>query len=93
MHPCASWQPLALLLFLSPRLHEVIDVCDKIVVLRDGQVVHETTPAKTNVMEIATHMVGSSIEAAFARDETERSLAGNILKVEHLWWICRRNGA
>ncbi|MDD2206435.1 MAG: sugar ABC transporter ATP-binding protein [Aminobacterium sp.] len=73
------------IIFISHRLHEIIDVCDKIVVLRDGQVVHETTPAQTNVMEIATHMVGRNIESAFAREETVRSFAKDILKVEHLW--------
>lgn len=73
------------IIFISHRLHEVIDVCNKIIILRDGQVVHETTPEKTNVMEIASHMVGRSIESAFARQEREKPLGKDILHVEHLW--------
>ncbi|NLB82981.1 MAG: sugar ABC transporter ATP-binding protein, partial [Synergistaceae bacterium] len=50
------------IIFISHRLQEILDVCDKIIVLRDGEVVKELTPEKTDVFEIASAMVGRSID-------------------------------
>ncbi len=72
------------MIFISHRLQEIVDLCDKIVVLRDGRVVKETDPKKTDVYEIASWMVGRQVEGAAAarplRADTEP-----ILEVEHLW--------
>ena len=74
------------IIFISHRLQEIIDVCDKIIVLRDGEVVCNTTPLETDIMSIATSMVGRDISTAFARKETAgRNIGEPILSVEHLW--------
>ena len=46
------------IIFISHRLQEVMSVCDDIVILRDGEVVLQTTPAETSVRQIASAMVG-----------------------------------
>ncbi|EFC91664.1 ABC transporter related protein [Dethiosulfovibrio peptidovorans DSM 11002] len=73
------------IIFISHRLQEVLDVCDKIVILRDGEVVYDTAPDQTDVMSIASHMVGRDVATAFARDEEERKFGDTLLSVEHLW--------
>ncbi len=74
------------IIFISHRLQEIMDVCDKIVVLRDGEVVYNTTPSETDIISIATSMVGRDISTAFARNEiNDRKIGEPILSVEHLW--------
>jgi simple sugar transport system ATP-binding protein len=72
------------IIFISHRLQEVLDLCDKIVVLRDGRVVVETRPADTDVFQIASHMVGRNVDSARdVRDVT--ASAETVLEVEKLW--------
>jgi simple sugar transport system ATP-binding protein len=74
------------IIFISHRLQEVMDVCDKIIVLRDGEVVFETIPSETDIMSIATHMVGRDVSTAFARQVNPgRTIGDPLLTVEHLW--------
>ncbi|MDR3321758.1 MAG: sugar ABC transporter ATP-binding protein [Synergistaceae bacterium] len=72
------------MIFISHRLQEVVDLCDKIIVLRDGRVVKETRPSETTVFQIASWMVGRNVESASderrAIEETE-----TILDIENLW--------
>ncbi|PIE54574.1 MAG: sugar ABC transporter ATP-binding protein [Dethiosulfovibrio peptidovorans] len=74
------------IIFISHRLQEILDVCDKIVVLRDGEVVLETLPDDTDIMAIASSMVGRDVSSAFARsDSSGRTLGDPILSVKNLW--------
>lgn len=71
--------------FISHRLDEVIEVCDRIIVLRDGRVVKEARAEATNVVEIAESMVGRSMDGA-ARSRSEETKQGKtILSVRNLW--------
>ncbi len=72
------------MIFISHRLQEIVDLCDKIVVLRDGRVVKETSPQRTDVYEIASWMVGRQVEGA-ADCRTGRAETAPILEVERLW--------
>ena len=47
------------ILFVSHRIDEIFDVCDRAVVLRDGKVAGERTIAETNPSEIVELIVGS----------------------------------
>lgn len=47
--------------FISHKLHEVLEIADRIVVLRAGRVVGETTPAQTTKAELASMMVGRPV--------------------------------
>jgi len=73
------------IIFISHRLQEVVEICDKIVVLRDGHVIQECPTCETNVRQIAQWMVGRKVEDAVAADQADRHFGEPILEVEHLW--------
>lgn len=50
------------IIFISHRLHEVLEVAHKIVILRDGAVVGEGPKEKFTLFEIAEKMVGRKVE-------------------------------
>lgn len=72
------------IIFITHRLQEVMDVCDDVVVLRDGVVVLQTTPQKTSVSEIAGAMVGRKVEVN-TRSAEPRHMGDNVLSVRNLW--------
>lgn len=49
-------------LFITHKLGEVIEVADRITVMRQGRVVGRTTPAQTTESELAAMMVGRAVE-------------------------------
>lgn len=49
------------IIFISHKLHEVMALCDRIAVLRDGSLVDTVTVAQTNRMELAQMMVGREV--------------------------------
>ena len=75
------------IIFISHRLQEILDVCDTIIVLRDGEVVREFVPEKTDLMAIASAMVGRSIQGRSQRtqEDADRTSGEIILRVENLW--------
>ena len=72
------------IIFITHRLQEVMDVCDDVVVLRDGCVVLKTTPQETSIAEIAGAMVGREVDAN-ARITDSRPLGDTALDVRNLW--------
>ncbi|KAF2961791.1 sugar ABC transporter ATP-binding protein [Fervidobacterium sp. 2310opik-2] len=50
------------IIFISHRLHEILEVANKIVILRDGSVVAEGAKEDFTVAQIAEKMVGRKIE-------------------------------
>lgn len=49
------------IIFITHKLREVLEVADRIVVLRAGRVVGETTPAEATEASLAAMMVGRSV--------------------------------
>jgi simple sugar transport system ATP-binding protein len=72
------------IIFISHRLHEVIEVADRVVVLRDGIIVKDTPVAGVSVRDIAAWMVGRQM-ASDRADEGVRTFHEDILSVDHLW--------
>ena len=65
------------LIFISHRLQEIIDLCDKLIVLRDGRVIQEAYTKDTNVRQIASWMVdrkGDKAEEEKAEKTGKRSV-------------------
>ena len=50
------------IIFISHRLQEVKELCDRIVVLRDGEVIREADAGSASVRDIASWMVGRHVE-------------------------------
>ena len=50
------------LIFISHKLHEVMEISDEITVLRDGRVTGHTTPAESSRESLANLMVGRPVE-------------------------------
>ena len=73
------------IIFISHRLREIMEVCDDIVVLRDGEVVLTTTPSQTSLREIAASMVGRRVEQSAADAGERRDDGRTILSVRDLW--------
>jgi simple sugar transport system ATP-binding protein len=73
------------IIFISHRLHEVVNVADRIVVLRDGLSIKDTPAAGISVRDIASWMVGRSVATESAAAAEKREFGDEILSVEHLW--------
>ena len=56
-------------IFISHKLGEVLEICDDIVVLRDGEVAGRCTAAGATRAELAHMMVGRELGAPVRRDE------------------------
>ena len=73
-------------IFITHRLQEILDVCDKVVVMRDGELVQDVAAADTSIPEITRWMVGRNI----GKMQVERDIhidpnAKNIMEIKRLW--------
>jgi simple sugar transport system ATP-binding protein len=59
-------------IFISHKLGEVLEVCDDVVVLRDGEVTGRCSAVGATRAELARMMVGRDITAAFERTACDR---------------------
>jgi ABC-type uncharacterized transport system ATPase subunit len=50
------------ILFITHKLKEVLEIADRVTVMRLGKVVGTTTPAESNEAELASMMVGRSVQ-------------------------------
>jgi len=68
--------------FISHKLHEVMDISDRIVVLRGGRVVAERKTRETTARELANLMVGR--ELADSLDKKKVAPGRSVLEIQHL---------
>lgn len=67
------------IVFISHKLREVMEICTRYTVLRDGSVVANGLVSETSVDELARHMVGHDVRTESLR--TERELGEEVLRV------------
>ena len=67
---------------ITHKLHEVMTVADRVVVLRGGKLVGTTTPKETNEAGLAQMMVGRSVVLQVNRTESKRGAV--VLEVKGL---------
>ena len=70
------------IIFITHKLKEVMTIADRVIVLRNGQVVGEATPAETSEEELAEMMVGR--EVALVVDKGPASPEDVVLEVTGL---------
>lgn len=73
------------IIFISHRLHEVLTVCDDIIILRDGEVVLETEAKKSTVRDIANGMVGRKMDNTVHEVSDDRVIGDTLLNISNLW--------
>lgn len=68
--------------FISHKLREVMEICDRYTVLRDGVMVADGNVCDTSISEIARHMVGHEVKS----EKTPRVFTPGeeILRIENL---------
>ena len=76
------------IIFISHKLKEVMTIADRVVVLRNGRVVGETTPAESSEEQLAEMMVGR--EVVLVVDKGPASPGDVVLEVSGLTAIDRR---
>lgn len=72
------------MIFISHRLHEIFELCNRIVVLRDGKVVKDTPTAETDVPSVASWMMGHEMKDSTRRRARAQRDALPILTIEKL---------
>jgi simple sugar transport system ATP-binding protein len=70
------------IIFITHKLREVLDVADRITVLRLGKVVGTTVPGKANRRKLAEMMVGRAVELEVER--TPAKAGGVVMQVDDL---------
>jgi simple sugar transport system ATP-binding protein len=81
------------IIFISHRLREVVELCDRVVVLRDGHKIEDFSAKGSTTKQIASLMVGRSEEAQAAIDAAVADRVAHapaegeapILAVKDLW--------
>ena len=74
-------------IFITHRLHEILAVCDQVVVMRDGHVVRDVPARETSVDDITRWMVGRDVKSGVAPAEAkaEDTSARTIMSIKNLW--------
>ncbi len=70
------------ILFISHKLYEVLEIADRITVIRRGKVVGERIPAETNEADLAALMVGREVDLTVDRGESQPGAV--VLAVDQL---------
>ena len=73
------------IILITHRLQEIFDICDKIVIMRDGRIVKEVPTRDTNIGQVAELMVGRSMSAESVATSKYDENTETILSVSHLW--------
>ncbi len=63
----------ASVVFISHRLEEVLEICDRIYVLRDGKSVAEVKRDQATIKQLHQHMVGRQLHAEYYREARQAS--------------------
>ncbi len=71
------------IIFISHKLDEVMEISDRITVMRQGRVAGVLEKVKTNPREIARLMVGRDV--VFTVEKSPPKVGEVVLKVENLW--------
>jgi simple sugar transport system ATP-binding protein len=77
------------IIFITHKLREVLDIADRITVIRRGKVVGSTTPAEADQRQLAEMMVGREVQLEL--DKKPPQVGDTVLQVENLVVSDERN--
>jgi simple sugar transport system ATP-binding protein len=77
------------IIFITHKLREVLDVADRITVLRRGKIVGTTTPKEADKNKLAEMMVGRAVQLGVDKDPAKP--ADSVLNVDALVVLNERN--
>lgn len=72
-------------IFVTHRLQEILNVCNKVIVMRDGYVVAENAAKDTSIEDITRNMVGRKVESSVRTDARDTSANKTIMSIKKLW--------
>ena len=70
------------IIFISHKLNEVMEICDRYTVLRDGNMVAEGAVKDTDPRKLAAHMVGHEVRSDALK--REMNYGDEVLRLEHM---------
>lgn len=73
------------IIFISHRLQEIIDICDTIMVMRDGEIIKSVPTEGTDVNQIANWMVGRKVDTSIKTRDLNYDDREKLLQVKNLW--------
>lgn len=72
-------------IFITHRLQEILTVCDKVVIMRDGYVVKDVPAKETDVADITKWMVGRNVQSSASSEIRSNPDAKTIMSIQNLW--------
>ena len=72
-------------IFITHRLQEILDVCDRVVVMRDGCVVQDVPAKETGVRDITRWMVGRAVSSEGKTEIRDNPDAPVAMSIRKLW--------
>lgn len=76
------------IIFITHKLKEVMEISDRVIVLRDGKLIEVVDTKSTNIRELARMMVGR--EVLFKTERPENKLGEEVLRVENVKALNKR---
>jgi rhamnose transport system ATP-binding protein len=73
----------AAIAFIGHRMEEIFEICNRITVLRDGEIVAEMLTKETTVPQVLRLMVGRAVETLFVKD-VKHEIGQPVLEVKNL---------
>ncbi len=71
------------IVYISHRLEEIFEICDRATVIRDGCYISTVQVAETNKDTLVADMVGREMGEYYPKTDTE--IGGELLRVEHYY--------
>jgi ABC-type sugar transport system ATPase subunit len=68
--------------YISHRLEEIFELCDRVTVVRDGKYISTKIVAGTNKDELVADMVGRNMDNYYPKVDV--TIGGELIRVEHL---------
>ena len=72
-------------IFISHRLQEIVDVCDTLLVMRDGKIIKDVPAKEADTRQIATWMVGREVSVSSNRRHFNGRDDDIVLAMKNLW--------